>query len=66
MSAPDEGNPSSLVTLRSAVILMLGLQVAAATAALTIIAGSSWAVAVLAAGPAFLGSVMFGRTAIGH
>lgn len=53
------------MTVRAAVILMLGTQVAVAAGALTVLAGNTWAVAVLAAGGAFAGSVAFARSMIG-
>jgi hypothetical protein len=53
------------MTVRVAVILMLGLQVAVVTGVLTVLAGNAWAVAVLAAGGAFAGAVAFARSVIG-
>jgi len=53
------------MTVRAAVILIPGTQIAVAAGVLTVLAGNHWAVAVLAAGGAFVGTVAFARSAIG-
>ncbi|MEU8522896.1 hypothetical protein [Streptomyces sp. NBC_01216] len=53
------------MTVRAAVILMLGTQVAVAAGVLTLLAGNAWALAVLAAGGAFAGTIAFARSVIG-
>lgn len=53
MSAPSDRSQEPLMTVRAAVILMLGTQIAVAAGVLTVLAGNAWAVAVLAAGGAF-------------
>lgn len=65
MTRPSDRSQEPLVTVRSAVILMLGLQVAVATGVLTVLAGNTWTIAVLAAGGAFAGAVAFARSVIG-
>ncbi|WP_239697442.1 hypothetical protein [Streptomyces sp. OspMP-M43] len=53
------------MTVRAAVILMLDTQMAVAAGVLTVLAGNAWAVAVLAAGGTFAGTVAFARSVIG-
>ncbi len=53
------------MTVRAAVIVILGTQIAVAAGVLTVLAGNTWAVAVLAAGGAFAGTVAFARSVIG-
>ncbi|CAL9332924.1 hypothetical protein SUDANB1_00104 [Streptomyces sp. enrichment culture] len=53
------------MTVRAAVILMLATQIAVAVGVLTVMAGNAWAVAVLAAGGSFAGTVAFARSVIG-
>jgi hypothetical protein len=65
VTSPSDRSQQPLVTVRGAVILMLGLQVAVATGVLTVLAGSTWTVAVLAAGGAYVGAVAFARSVIG-
>ncbi|PNG23839.1 hypothetical protein [Streptomyces cahuitamycinicus] len=65
MSAPSDRSQEPLMTVRAAVILMLGTQIAVAAGVLTVLAGNAWAVAVLAAGGAFVGTVAFARSVIG-
>ncbi|MFD8343779.1 hypothetical protein ACFV2C_16050 [[Kitasatospora] papulosa] len=52
------------MTLRTAVILMAGVQAALAAGALTALAGHSWPLAGLAAGTTFSGAVAFARSLI--
>ncbi|MFE5049043.1 hypothetical protein ACFRAI_22305 [Streptomyces sp. NPDC056637] len=65
MSTPHDRSQEPLMTVRAAVILMLGTQIAVAAAVLTVLAGNAWAVAALAAGGAFAGTVAFARSVIG-
>ncbi|MEU1124661.1 hypothetical protein ABZ371_14095 [Streptomyces sp. NPDC005899] len=65
MSAPPDRAQEPLMTVRVAVILMLGTQIAVAAGVLTVLAGNEWAVAVLAAGGGFAGTVAFARSVIG-
>ncbi|MET9847855.1 hypothetical protein [Streptomyces ossamyceticus] len=65
MSTPADRSQEPLMTVRAAVILMLGTQIAVAAGVLTVLAGNAWAVAVLAAGGAFAGTVAFARSMIG-
>ena len=65
MRTPSDRSQEPLMSVRSAVILMLGTQIAVAAAVLTMLAGNAWAVAVLAAGGAFAGTVAFARSVIG-
>ncbi|CAM5325248.1 MULTISPECIES: hypothetical protein [Streptomyces] len=65
MSAPSDPSQEPLMTVRAAVILMLGTQMAVAAGVLTVLAGNAWAVAVLAAGGTFAGTVAFARSVIG-
>lgn len=65
MTTPPDRSQEPLVTLRGAVILMLGLQVAVVTGALIVLAGNAWTVAALTAGGAFAGTVAFARSVIG-
>ncbi|GAA4658660.1 hypothetical protein GCM10023347_07450 [Streptomyces chumphonensis] len=65
MSAPSDRSQEPLMTVRAAVILMLGTQVAVAAGVLTVLAGNAWAVGVLAAGGAFASAVAFARSVIG-
>lgn len=65
MTTPSDRSQEPLVTVRGAVILMLGLQVAVAAGVLTVLAGSAWTVAVLTGGGAFIGAVAFARSVIG-
>jgi hypothetical protein len=65
MTVPPDRSQEPLMTVRTAVILMVGLQVAVATAVLTVLAGSTWTLAALAAGAAFTGAVAFARSVIG-
>ncbi|MFF4041083.1 hypothetical protein [Streptomyces sp. NPDC001816] len=51
------------MTVRAAVIL--STQIAVAVGVLCVLAGNPWAVAVLAAGGAFAGTVAFARSVIG-
>lgn len=53
------------MTVRAAVILMLGLQVAAVTGVLTVLGGGPWTVGIVVAGAAFAGTVAFARSVIG-
>ncbi|MDH6455515.1 MULTISPECIES: hypothetical protein [unclassified Streptomyces] len=64
MSTPSGRSQEPLMTLRAAVILILGLQIAVAAGVLTVLAGRTWAVAVLAAGGSFAGTVAFARSVI--
>lgn len=65
MSAPSDRSQEPLMSVRAAVILMLGTQMAVAAGVLTVLAGNAWAVAVLAAGGTFAGTVAFTRSVIG-
>jgi hypothetical protein len=65
VSTPSDQSQEPLMTVRAAVILMLGTQIAVAAGVLTVLAGNAWAVAVLAAGAAFAGTVAFARSVIG-
>ncbi|NED22268.1 hypothetical protein G3I31_30190 [Streptomyces sp. SID9913] len=65
MSVPSDRSQEPLMTVRAAVILMLGTQIAVAAGVLTVLAGNGWAVAVLATGGAFAGTVTFARSVIG-
>lgn len=65
MSTPSDRSQEPLMTVRAAVILILGVQVAVAAGVLTVLAGNAWAVAVLAGGGAFAGTVAFARSVIG-
>ncbi|MBD2835124.1 hypothetical protein OOK43_31990 [[Kitasatospora] papulosa] len=65
MSAPSDRSQEPLITVRAAVILILGTQIAVVAGVLTVLAGNAWAVAVLAAGGAFAGTVAFARSVIG-
>jgi hypothetical protein len=65
MSTPSDRSQEPLMTVRAAVILIPGTQIAVAAGVLTVLAGNHWAVAVLAAGGAFVGTVAFARSAIG-
>ncbi|MGW0581591.1 hypothetical protein ACWD25_37920 [Streptomyces sp. NPDC002920] len=49
MRTPSDRSQEPLMTVRAAVILMLGTQIAVAAGVLTVLAGNAWAVAVLAA-----------------
>lgn len=53
------------MTVRAAVILLLGTQIVVADGVLIVLAGNAWAVAVLAAGGALAGTVAFARSVIG-
>ncbi|MFE0438888.1 hypothetical protein ACFW2K_28470 [Streptomyces nigra] len=65
MSTPSDRSQEPLMTVRATVILMLGTQIAVSVGVLTVLAGNPWAVAVLAAGGAFAGTVAFARSVIG-
>ncbi|MFJ3421909.1 hypothetical protein ACIPN8_36835 [Streptomyces sp. NPDC086082] len=52
-------NPQPLLSLRTAIILLLGILTALGSCALTVLAGGSVAGAVLAGGAAFAGAVLF-------
>ncbi|GAA5012499.1 hypothetical protein [Streptomyces hyderabadensis] len=65
MSTPSDRAQEPLMTVRAAVIVILGTQIAVAAGVLTVLAGNTWAVAVLAAGGAFAGTVAFARSVIG-
>ena len=54
----------SLLTLRSAVIIMIGLQAAAVTGILTYLAGNRLATAALAGAMAFGGAIAFAQSSI--
>ncbi|MEU9488011.1 hypothetical protein AB0D83_30965 [Streptomyces decoyicus] len=54
-----------LLSLRSAVVFLIGLQAAAAAGLLTYTSGNSLATAALAGGAAFGATVAFARSAIG-
>jgi hypothetical protein len=65
VSTPSDRSQEPLMTVRAAVILMLGTQIAVAAGVLTVLAGNPWAIAALAAGGAFAGTVAFARSVIG-
>lgn len=65
MSSSSEPTQEPLLSLRAAVILLLGVQVAVLTAVLILLAGNRWPAAVLGAGAAFTGAVAFARSVIG-
>ncbi|MFI8348043.1 hypothetical protein [Streptomyces sp. NPDC085596] len=65
MSTPSDRSQEPLMTVRAAVILMMGTQIAVAAGVLTVLAGNPWAIAALAAGGAFAGTVAFARSVIG-
>ncbi|MEV6477028.1 hypothetical protein [Streptomyces sp. NPDC051657] len=53
-----------LLSLRSAVVFLIGVQAAAAAGILTFAAGSPWSTSALAAGAAFGATVAFIRSVI--
>lgn len=64
MSSADEDPQTPLLSVRAAVIFLIGLQAGAGTSVLMILSGISWASAVLAAGASFAGTVTFARSVI--
>ncbi|WP_406482494.1 hypothetical protein [Streptomyces sp. NBC_01615] len=65
MTVRSDRTQEPLVSLRSAVILILAAQVAALAAVLTVLTGTGWPAAALGAGAAFAGTVAFARSVIG-
>ncbi|MFH8566157.1 hypothetical protein [Streptomyces sp. NPDC017988] len=60
----NDRSQEPLLSLRSAVVFLIGLQAAAAAGCLTYAAGSPLATAALAGGAAFGATVAFARSAI--
>ncbi|WP_249400211.1 hypothetical protein [Streptomyces argyrophylli] len=63
--ARNDRSQEPLLSLRSAVVFLIGLQAAAATGFLTHAAGSPLATVALSGGAAFGATVVFARSAIG-
>lgn len=57
-------NPRPLLTLRTAIILLLGILTALGAGALTVLAGGAIASGILAGGGAFAAAVLFFHTII--
>ncbi|MEU5609726.1 hypothetical protein AB0H03_13505 [Streptomyces sparsogenes] len=57
-------NPQPLLSLRAAIILLLGVLTALGAGALTVLAGGTIASGVLAGGAAFAAAVLFFHTII--
>jgi hypothetical protein len=61
----NQAGPGPLLSLRAAVVFLIGVITAVGAAALTHLAGQPPAAAVLAAGATFMSSVAFSHSIIG-
>ncbi|MER5218601.1 hypothetical protein ABT063_51125 [Streptomyces sp. NPDC002838] len=64
-SVGERAEPEALLSVRSAVVLVVGVLAGVGAAALTVLSGSPWPTAVLAGGGAFAGGVLFAHSVIG-
>ncbi|MBJ6633855.1 hypothetical protein ACFY3O_12310 [Streptomyces sp. NPDC001046] len=64
-SLGERGEPQALLSVRAAVVLVVGVLAGVGAAVLTGLSGSPWPTAVLAGAGAFAGGVLFAQSVIG-